>query len=46
MQWGSQNQTPPDVEGVAAGLEARGRAHDAALAAALRDHNPHATAVS
>ncbi|MEU3860028.1 FMN-binding negative transcriptional regulator [Streptomyces sp. NPDC028722] len=40
----SQNQPRPDVEGVAAGLEARGRAHDAALATAVRTHNPPATA--
>ncbi|MFJ7149190.1 MerR family transcriptional regulator [Streptomyces sp. NPDC100445] len=38
----SQNQPRPNAEGVVAGLEARGRDQDAALAAAVRAHNPPA----
>ncbi|OMI36821.1 FMN-binding negative transcriptional regulator [Streptomyces sparsogenes] len=37
----SQNQPRENVEGVIAGLEARGQTGDAALAAAVRAHNPH-----
>ncbi|GGW70638.1 transcriptional regulator [Streptomyces lucensis JCM 4490] len=36
----SQNQPRRNVEGVVAGLGARDRDHDAALAAAVRAHNP------
>ncbi|MFF7357162.1 MULTISPECIES: FMN-binding negative transcriptional regulator [Streptomyces] len=39
----SQNQPRENVEGVVAGLEARGRAGDTALAAAVRAHDPHTT---
>ncbi|MFF8729200.1 FMN-binding negative transcriptional regulator [Streptomyces sp. NPDC015171] len=35
----SQNQPRENVEGVVAGLSARGRSHDTALAAAIRAHN-------
>ncbi|MFK0159968.1 FMN-binding negative transcriptional regulator [Streptomyces sp. NPDC090493] len=38
----SQNQPEENVEGVVAGLEARGQSGDAAVAAAVRAHNPHA----
>jgi transcriptional regulator len=41
----SQNQPQGNIEGVATGLEARGRADDAAVAAAVRAHNPHAARV-
>ncbi|MEU0009126.1 FMN-binding negative transcriptional regulator [Streptomyces sp. NPDC006314] len=37
----SQNQPRQNIEGVVTGLEARGRSHDAALAAAVRAHSPH-----
>ncbi|WP_037575738.1 FMN-binding negative transcriptional regulator [Phaeacidiphilus oryzae] len=37
----SQNRPAADVAGVAAGLDARGRAGDAAVAAAVRRHDPH-----
>lgn len=36
----SQNQPRENVEGVIAGLEARGRTDDAAMAAAVRAHSP------
>lgn len=36
----SQNQPRQNIEGVVTGLEARGRTHDAALAAAVRAHTP------
>jgi transcriptional regulator len=36
----SQNQPQENVEGVIAGLDARGRTDDAAVAAAVRAHNP------
>ncbi|WP_328442169.1 FMN-binding negative transcriptional regulator [Streptomyces sp. NBC_00444] len=39
----SQNQPQENVEGVIAGLETRGHAGDAAVAAAVRAHNRHAT---
>ncbi|MFE5120044.1 FMN-binding negative transcriptional regulator [Streptomyces sp. NPDC056669] len=39
----SQNQPRENVEGVISGLEARGRADDGAVAAAVRAHNPHST---
>jgi transcriptional regulator len=39
----SQNQPQKNVEGVIAGLETRGHADDAAVAAAVRAHNPQAT---
>lgn len=40
----SQNQPQENVEGVIQGLEARGQGDgDAAVAAAVRAHNPHAT---
>ncbi|MEU0244247.1 FMN-binding negative transcriptional regulator [Streptomyces sp. NPDC006235] len=38
----SQNQPQGNIEGVVAGLEARGRAGDSAVAAAVRAHAPHA----
>ncbi|MFF5536004.1 FMN-binding negative transcriptional regulator [Streptomyces cinerochromogenes] len=38
----SQNQPRENVEGVIAGLEARGQADDTAVAAAVRAHNPYA----
>ncbi|GGS55120.1 FMN-binding negative transcriptional regulator [Streptomyces cinerochromogenes] len=38
----SQNQPRENVEGVIAGLEARGRADDSAVAAAVRAHDPYA----
>ncbi|KOG63134.1 transcriptional regulator [Streptomyces antibioticus] len=41
----SQNQPRENVEGVIAGLEARGRSDDAAVAAAVRAHAPHASTV-
>nr|WP_042190155.1 FMN-binding negative transcriptional regulator [Kibdelosporangium sp. MJ126-NF4]CEL19130.1 Transcriptional regulator [Kibdelosporangium sp. MJ126-NF4]CTQ95068.1 Transcriptional regulator [Kibdelosporangium sp. MJ126-NF4] len=37
----SQNQPSENVEGVVAGLTARGQADDTAMAAAVRAHNPH-----
>ncbi|GAA2597552.1 FMN-binding negative transcriptional regulator [Streptomyces axinellae] len=40
----SQNQPQENVEGVIAGLEARGQADDAAVAAAVCAHNPHVSA--
>ncbi|WP_199829512.1 FMN-binding negative transcriptional regulator [Streptomyces sp. MMG1121] len=40
----SQNQPQRNVEGVIAGLEARGRGDDAAVAAAVRAHSPHTDA--
>ncbi|MFZ3599385.1 FMN-binding negative transcriptional regulator [Streptomyces sp. BH104] len=39
----SQNQPQENVEGVIKGLEARGQGDDAAVAAVVRAHNPHAT---
>lgn len=39
----SQNQPQENVEGAIAGLETRGHADDAAVGAAVRAHNPHAT---
>ncbi|MEU9448026.1 FMN-binding negative transcriptional regulator [Streptomyces sp. NPDC048277] len=42
----SQNQPRENVEGVVDGLEARGRADDTALAAAVRTHNPRAATPS
>ncbi|MEV6833989.1 FMN-binding negative transcriptional regulator [Streptomyces sp. NPDC051133] len=39
----SQNQPQENVEGVVTGLRARGRSDDAAVAAAVRAHSPHAT---
>ncbi|WP_328371175.1 FMN-binding negative transcriptional regulator [Streptomyces sp. NBC_00445] len=39
----SQNQPQENVEGVIAGLETRGHTGDAAVAAAVRAHNRHAT---
>ncbi len=41
----SQNQPRENVEGVIAGLEARDRSDDAAVAAAVRAHDPHATTI-
>lgn len=38
----SQNQPQSTIEGIVAGFEARDRADDAAVAAAVRAHNPHA----
>ncbi|MBA4866095.1 FMN-binding negative transcriptional regulator [Streptomyces sp. PSKA54] len=40
----SQNQPQENIEGVIAGLEARGQGDDSAVAAAVRTHNPHASA--
>ncbi|MEV0398931.1 FMN-binding negative transcriptional regulator [Actinoallomurus sp. NPDC050550] len=38
----SQNQPQANIEGVIAGLEARAESEDAAVAAAVRAHDPHA----
>jgi transcriptional regulator len=40
----SQNQPQPNVAGVIAGLESRGQSDDAAVAAAVRAHNPPSAA--
>ncbi|MER6434435.1 FMN-binding negative transcriptional regulator [Streptomyces sp900105245] len=37
----SQNQPAKNVDGVIRGLESRSEVHDAAVAAAVRAHNPH-----